>query len=422
MPDGSTASADVGSGMNAPAARPAVAWAPLHRASYRAFWLASCCAYIGVWMQNVGAAWLMASLTSSPLRVAAVQWAVSLPAFLLGLPAGALADRLDRRRILLWSHGWTLAVSLGLGAMTLLGAIGPATLLLGTVLVGAGMALAMPAAQSAVADLVPRAELPQAIMLGGVAFNTARSLGPALAGVIIAAGGVGEVFVASGLACVGMLIVAARLRLPAVPVRRRRESLPAAIRTGVAYALRTRAVRAPLLRVAVFSLCAAALWALLPLMVHSASGGGGFGLLVASLGAGAVLSVFIAPTLIRWVGADSVSLGAGLLFAGAMGAAAHTAATALPWAWVMCAGVGWALSLNTSFAVMQADLPQWVRARCVALYMLVLQGGLALGSLLWGLAAEIIDVRSALSLAAASMAAGTLLTGWRYRRLPAPVH
>lgn len=413
MPDGSASVA----GKRAKASAPGMgsAWRPLGYAPYRAFWLSSGSGYVGIWMLNVGAAWLMATLTASPLRVAAVQWALSVPVFLLALPAGALADRMDRRRILLWTYGGALVAALALAAVTLCGWISPLTLLLGTALFAACMSVGMPAAQSAVADLVPRADLAQAIMLGGLSFNTARSIGPALAGLIIVFCGAGVVFLASALACVAMLCVAARLPLPAPRPRARRESLLVSARMGLAYAQRTPAVRVPLLSVAVFCFSAAAVWALLPLLVQG-HGGGGYGMLLASLGIGAVLSAFMAPSLLRLCGDDKVTRGAALLFAAASWAAAATAAETLPWAWMMVAGFGWALALNTTYAGLQSELPAWVRARCLALYLIAVQGGLALGSLVWGAVAEQAGVAAALSWAAACAAIGMLLTGPRNAR------
>lgn len=404
---------------SAPTARPSP-WAPLHEPRYRAFWLATLAANTGVWMQNVGAAWLMAILTSSPLLVSAVQFSTSLPVFLLGLPAGFVADRFDRRRVMLLAYAWAIAVDLVLIALCWSGRIGPDGLLLCTLLLGTGFAVASPSVQSIVVDLVPRPLLQQAIMLGGVSFNTARSLGPALAGLIVAAAGSGAVFAASACGFAVMLGAAWHMRLPppaqpGLPAER----LLSGMRAGLRYARHSPGVVAPLVRTVLFGLSAAAVWALLPLIARHAGGGaGGFGALVACLGAGAVASAFVAEALCARYGNDSVSHGAALLFA-----AATLAIAWMPWPpaaypLMVLAGTGWALTLNTTYAAMQSVLPSWVRARCLALYQLLLQGAMALGSLLWGATAQAGGLAAALSLAAAAMIGGALLARLRHPLRP----
>ena len=155
------------------------AWSPLRQPLFRALWLAAVTSNIGTWMQSTGAVWLMTSLTPSPLMVAFVQTATSLPFFLLPLPAGALADVVDRRRLLLGTQGWMLAAAAVLGLLTLVGATTPWTLLALTFLLGLGAAMNTPAWQAITPDLVSRPELPAAVALGGVAINLARAVGPA---------------------------------------------------------------------------------------------------------------------------------------------------------------------------------------------------------------------------------------------------
>src|SRR5262245_52077811 len=170
------------------------AWSPLRAPVFRALWIATVVSNVGTWMQNVGAAWFMISLSPSPTLVALVQAATSLPVFLVGLPAGALADIVDRRRLLLWTQGWMLVITAVLSGLTFLGMVTPWMLLMLTFALGLGAALNAPAWQAIVPELVPRSGLQAAVTLNGVGFNVARAVGPALGGVVVAVAGVGTVF------------------------------------------------------------------------------------------------------------------------------------------------------------------------------------------------------------------------------------
>ena len=395
----------------------AATWAPLSEPAYRKFWLAVMAANTGVWMQNIGAGWLMATLTGSPLLISSVQFATSLPVFLLSLPAGFLADRFDRRLILSLTYGWALAVELALVFLAGSGRIGPASLLLCTMLLGTGFAAASPSVQSLIADLVPRPLLQQAIMLSGVSYNTARSLGPALAGLVLAWTGPAGVFAASALGFAAMLAVTARIALPArIRIDTPSERLLGGMRAGLRYARHSTGVVAPLIRTVLFGVCAAAVWALLPLIAKRGGGGAGdFGGLVACIGTGAVFSAFIVMRLRARMGNDALSFGAALLFAAAMLGVAWSGSRWLVYGWMLVGGVGWALTLNTTYAVMQSMLPPWVRARCLAIYLLLLQGAMALGSLLWGAVTQAAGLTPALVLAAALMSAGMFYARLRHR-------
>ncbi|HKY90668.1 MAG TPA: MFS transporter [Nevskiaceae bacterium] len=397
-----------------PPPSPVSAWAPLRIARYRSFWAASFAMYVGIWMQNVGAAWLMSTLTTSPFLIASVQFATNLPVFLLSLPAGVLADQRDPRLIMLATFGWMVLVGVLVSVATFTGHVTPGTLLVATILLGTGFAVAGPAVQVTVSELVPRNLLPQAVTMGGVAFNTARSVGPALAGVILTGASSAWVFVASSVSVLAILV-----SVWAMPGFKRKtagppERLLSGMRTGIRYALHSPGVIAPLMRATLFGLCASAVWALLPLLVSSGQGGaGGFGLMVACLGAGAVLSAFLAS----WIRSvpDKLTFAAALLYAAAMFTAAF-----VPWVPVLCglmmmAGIGWALTLNTAYATMQSVLPPWVRARVLSLYALFLQGSMAAGSLLWGSVAELTGVPAALAAAAVLLVGGMLFARWRYR-------
>src|SRR5689334_13618755 len=178
---------------------PAGAWAPLREPLFRALWIASVASYVGTWMHDVGASWLMTSLAPSPLMVALVQAATSLPVFLFALPAGALADVVDRRRLLLFTQAWMMVAAATLGALTVAGVTGPWLLLAFTFLLGTGGAMNGPAWQAVTPELVPRAEVPAAVALSGVGVNLARAVGPALGGFVVAAGGPGAAFLLNGV-------------------------------------------------------------------------------------------------------------------------------------------------------------------------------------------------------------------------------
>jgi MFS family permease len=316
-------------------------------------------------MHSTGAVWLMTSLTPSPLMVALVQTATSLPPFLLALPAGALADVVDRRRLLLATQGWMLIAAAVLGLLTIAGAVTPWTLLALTFLLGLGAAMNAPAWQAIIPDLVPRSELPAAVALSGVAMNVARAVGPALGGLIVAAAGTGAVFLLNAASFVGVMVVLYRWH-PA----RRQSALPAehiweAMRAGMRYVRHAPALRAVLVRTAVFISCGSALWALLPLVARQEMGlsAMGYGVLLGSIGVGAIVgTALLARLRQRWV-VDLLVAGATVVFA----AVTLTVACVRDLVWLCTAllagGMAWTTLLSSLTATAQLALPSWVRAR-----------------------------------------------------------
>ncbi len=269
----------------------ATAWSPLGRPLFRALWIADVASNVGTWMHDSAAAWLMALLAPSPLMVSLVQAATTLPLFLLALPAGALADVLDRRRILLVAQVWLFLVTALLGVLTITGVVQPWMLLVITLAIGGGSAIDLPAWQAIIPEAVSREELPAAVGLGSVAINIARAVGPGIAGVIIATSGPGPVFLVNAVSVVGVFYVLLRWRRESHRATLPAERLASAMRAGVRYvryapALRTVAVRTP-----AFVGFASALWALLPLVVKTSLGRGpvSYGALVGSLGVGGLL-------------------------------------------------------------------------------------------------------------------------------------
>jgi MFS family permease len=395
------------------------AFAPLRHKVFAVLWTATVLGNIGTWMRDVGSGWLMTSLAPSPVMVALVQAASTLPVFVLALPAGALADLLDRRRLLIWVQVFLCVVALTMATITTLGLMTPWLLLVLVLAGGAGAALGAPAWQSSVPEMVPRADLRPAIALNSLGVNVSRAIGPALGGVIVATLGVAATYLADAISY--LIVIAALLwwRRTAPVHDGPRESLPGAMAAGLRYALHAPALRRVLLRAAVFFACGAAHWALLPLLARQtlAGGPGLYGFMLAAIGVGAVLGAVLMPWLRARLGGAE-----GLMLFGALGSAAAQAGLALATsgllAVLLCllAGIAWITVLTTLNATVQAVLPNWVRGRGLALYLTVFSGAMALGSLGWGQVATWLGISGALLAAAAGGVAAMLLA----RILPLP--
>ena len=392
------------------------AWSPLKHSLFRAMWIASVASNIGTWMHTVGAAWLMTTLAASPLLVALVQTATTLPVFLLGLPAGVMADLVDRRKLLLFTQSWMLAVAALLGVLVMTGGMGPWVLLWLTFALGAGAAMNGPAWAAAIPELVPREELPAAVALNSVGFNIARAVGPALGGVVMAARGAGAVFLANAVSFLGVIVVlwSWKERPPAVrePGTRFRD----AMREGLVYVRCARPFHAVLARAGMFSLAASALWAMLPVVARQEmkSTSLGYGILLGCLGAGSVIGAAVLAPLRSQYSVDRiVAAGVGLFAIATAGLALlRTLTLAAPV--MVLGGVAWITVMSSFNVCAQTTPPQWMRARALAFYLLVFQGSLAVGSGVWGEVARRVGVRASLLLAAGAMFAG-LGAGWRMR-------
>jgi MFS family permease len=359
-------------------------------------------------MHDVGASWLMTSLAPSPLMVALVQAATSLPMFFFALPAGALADVVDRRRLLLFTQAWMLVTAATLGGLTVAGVTGPWLLLAFTFLMGTGGALNGPAWQAVTLEVVPRAELPAAVALGGVGVNLARAVGPALGGLVVAAQGPGAAFLLNAVSFLGVLVVVYRWRRePRVSVLPA-ERVAGAIRAGLRYVRHAPALRAVLIRCGVFILGGSALWAMLPILARRELrlDALGYGVLLGCLGAGAVGGAALLPRVRQRLAIDPLTAAATLLFAAVTVTLAYVRIYLLVCAAMLAGGVAW-MALMSSFNVAaQQTAPSWVRARALAMYLLVFQGGMAVGSALWGAVASRAGITTALGLAAAALVVG----------------
>jgi MFS family permease len=394
------------------------AWAPLRVKAFRALWLAQVGSAIGTWMQTVGAQWLLVEEPGAEALVAMVQVAAMLPALVLALPSGALADILDRRRMLIGVQLFQACVAVALAALTVAGRMAPALLLTFTFLFGCGVALTLPAYQALIQDLVPHAQIRSAAALGGVAVNGARAVGPALAGLIIGQVGAGAVFALSAASFVVFALVLLRLRSPAPAMEGIPERFTSAIRAGQRYVRHSPAVRRMLLRVGLFVLPGAALWALLPLVASRLLGTGpsGYGVLLAALGAGAVLGADLLPRLGARLSPNRLLLVAGAAFTASLLACVLVRNLVALAILLVPAGIAWLWVLMTVTGALQVFLPGWVRARGLSMYNIVFAGGQAIGALLWGLLAQWWGLVPVFLAAAAVMALGTATVGvWPLR-------
>jgi MFS family permease len=390
------------------------AWAPLRRPLFRALWLATLVSGIGSWMHEVGAGWLMITLGAGPVQVALVQAATALPVFLLALPAGALADILDRRRFLIAAQAWTALVAVTLAGLTWAGLVDARTLLLLAFFLACGTAMMTPAWAATLPELVPRDELQAAIALNSTGINVARAIGPAVAGVIVATAGPAPVFALNAASCVCVIVVLVRWRREPAVTALRGERFLGAMRAGVRYVRETPALQRVMVRATGFFLFASSLWALLPLVARDLPGGGSttYGLLLACLGAGAVGGAVVLPRLRRRFSREVVVRAATLLFA--LAAAAVAAAPALAWAVppMLAAGLAWIAALSSFHLAAQNAVAGWVKARALAVYLVTFAAGMAAGSALWGALAARFGVPAALAIGAAG-AVAALLALWR---------
>lgn len=395
------------------------AWAPLRHPTFRAMWTASLVSNVGTWMQSTSAAWFMTSLSASPIMVALMPTATSLPFFLFALPAGALADIVDRRRVLMLAQIWMLLAAAGLAALTQAGATTDWSLLGFTLALGIGAAFMAPAWQSFTPYLVPSAALPAAVALGGVSLNVARAIGPALGGLLYAAQGPAPVFMTNAASF--LFVIAVLMFAPALP---RASSLPpervaGAMSAGIRFVRNSPPVVAVLVRTAAYMVPGSALWALLPLVArHDLSMTAvGYGLLLGCLGAGAIGGAWCLPTVRRRATADQVLAGSSIVFAASMALLGSVRVVPAIAAAMVAGGLAWIAATSTLMSAAQCAAPAWVRSRALAVVLLVLQGGLAAGSLLWGVLAARAGTNVALLTAAGAMMIGVAMA-WRARLHP----
>jgi len=393
------------------------AWVPLRQELFRGLWIASVASNVGTWMHEVGASWLMTQLAPSPLMVSLIQTAEALPVFLLALAAGALADVLDRRRLLIFSQSWMLGAAAGLGVLTLLHLTTPQLLLAFTFLLSFGNALNGPAWQAIVPELVSRRELPAAVSLNSVGFNVARAAGPALGGLVVASAaralnderaGSAVVFLLNAISFLGVIVVLYRWhhapRSSVLPAER----VLGAMRAGVRYVAHAPFMHSVLVRVSLFMLGASALWGLVPLFARSTLGRGaaGYGVLLGFFGAGAVIGGSLLPRLQHELGLRRLLAAGVLLFALALGVMAIWRQFPVACIAMFGAGFAWTTELSTFNTSVQLTTPAWVRGRALSVYQLTYFAGMGACSALWGSVALHLGIPRALLVAGFALAAG----------------
>jgi MFS family permease len=414
---------------------PSSLWSTLQIPVFRNLLLANVVSDIGAFMQSVGAAWLMVSLHAGPSYVALIQTASSLPFFLLALPAGSAGDILDRRRLILATESWMTAVALLIVILTLAGLMTPWLLLVLTFALSAGDAFETPSWRALLPELVPKEELANASALNGIEFNLARAVGPALGGLIIAVTGVATAFVVNFVSFFGVIAVVARWKRP---VRKRTappESLPGATVAAIRYVRYSPEILTVVVRTGVVMFFSSSLFALLPTIARSVNQSAiGYGLLLGSFGAGAIAGALIMrPARARWSTETVVSSGVsilGLVILATSGL--HRLSTLAPV--MLIGGAAWVLFISLINALVQSLAPDWVRARVLAVFILVYQGGFALGSAAWGALAQRAGIGTALIFAGLGTIASTGmvlfaklpdstldLTPWSHWRMPVVV-
>jgi len=392
------------------------AWSPLKIGLFRAMWLAILGSNVGTWINDVAAAWVMAERTGSPLMVALVQSATTVPVVLLALVAGTLADIVDRRRYLLFTQGWMLLVAATLATLTGLSMLTPGLLVALTFAMGCGAAMAMPAQAAIVSELVPRPMLASAVALNSIGINIARSLGPAIGGLIVAQLGPSWAFGLNALSFAAMLIVLTRWAPDATASTLPPEGFGAGLRAGLRYALRAGRLQAVLVKSAGFFFFASAVTALLPLVVRGEMHGGAglYGILLGCIGIGAVTGALVLPTLRARMDRDLLVLLATLACALSLFGLAWLRHMALLPLAMLVNGFAWITVLSSLQIAAQTAVPPWVRARALSLYIMVFSLGMAAGGLSWGSIAQRTSIPLALTLAAVGAVIGGLLV-WRVR-------
>lgn len=385
---------------------------PLRHKTYRIYYIAAIATAMGYTMQGTIAAWLMATLTPSELMVALVQTASMLPTLLFGLVAGSLADIMDRRKVLIVTQTLLIASTALLGLAEIFGAVSSVWLLIATFVIGVGFTFYMPAQQASLSDLVPKQEMQQALGLGSAGFNVSRAAGPALAGLLTAFAGSGFALLLSALCFVLMIFAVSNWKkvpaaIPGVP-----ERLIPGIQSGLRYARHSPLMLALLGRNFLFCLCAAALWALLPVIARDklSLSADGFGLLLACFGFGGILASLTVPKRVTQFGLNATVNAGTCLWVAMNLVLAWSSFTPLSMIAMFFSGIAWICVMSAIWAGVQSSAPAWVRARAVSMVLVVMQATLALASIFWGWLAALQGIGVSLAAAAVSMLALLLLT------------
>ena len=420
---------------NSPVTKASNLWHPFKTPIFRNLIIADVVSDVGSFMQSMGAAWLMVSLHAGPLYVALIQTASALPFFLFALPAGALGDIVDRRKLILVAEIWMAAVAIVLCVTTIAGRATPILLLLLTFALSAGDAFESPTWRAALPELVEKEDLAPAAALNGIEFNFARAVGPALGGVVIAIAGVSTAFLVNAVSNLGVIFVVARWKRQVPKRTTAPETLTGATVAGLRFVRYSPALRSLLLRSGIVMFFASGLLALLPSIAHSVNKSPiGYGILLGCFGFGAVVGAMaMQEARARWSAEAVVS--SGILIFGlatvASGMVHFLPALAIS---ALIGGAAWIVFVSLFNVVVLTRTPNWVRARVLAVSMLVFQGAMAAGSAAWGALATRTGIHVALICAGIGTIASTVLgrflklpeatvdlTPWAHWKVPTPV-
>lgn len=400
------------------AAAAAGAFSPLKQPVFAVLWAATVLGNTGSFMRDVASSWLVTDLSASPAAISMVQAAGTLPIFLLAIPAGVLSDILDRRKFLIAIQLLLAAVSISLMVLSHLELLTISSIVALTFVGGIGAALMGPTWQAIVPELVPRADVKNAVALNSLGINIARSIGPAAGGLLLAAFGAAVTYGADVVSYV--FVIAALIWWPRAKGAddALSERFTGAFRAGLRYTRASRELHVVLLRAAVFFACASAVWALLPLVARGLLGGDArfYGIMLGCVGAGAIGGALVLPTLRKRMDADQLLLGVAIVTALVMAALALAPPKPVALAILLLLGAAWIVALTTLNGAAQAILPNWVRGRALAVYLTVFNAAMTAGSLCWGLVAQEFGVPATLFLGAGSL----LIAGVVFHRVKLP--
>ncbi len=393
---------------------------PFKSAMYRTLWIAALFSYVGAAMYDVGASWLMTSLSPNPLFVSLITTATALPIFLFALPSGILSDIFDRRSILLLTCAYMFTISTILGILTLIGLTTPTILLILTFALGAGLTMIRTPIIPTLSGLVPRSELPAALTLSALGGNIGRVVGPTIGGIIVAAIAPWAVFFINSVSFICMIIIVKRLPRKS-DVSQDQNSLPPeniirAIRVQIRYIRHSQAAHVLIVRAGLFTLCSSALLSLLPFLARHELGldSTGFGLLLGSFGMGAIVGgIVILPWLRPKASVESLIAGSVALLSIVTFAIGYIQDFIILCIVMVLGGAGYITILSTFYTIGIKSAPKWIGARVLAIYLLVLNGGLAIGSVIWGTVANVFGIQITLSVASLALAA-TIIAKKRY--------
>ncbi len=385
-------------------------WHPLRTRTFRNLLLADVVSDIGTFMQNVSAVWLMVSFNAAPLYVALVQTASALPFFVFVLPAGALGDIVDRRKLILIAEVWMTVIAAVLAVLTFGRLVSPPLLLALTFALSAGDAMETPAWRAILPELVANEDLAPAAALNGIEFNLARAVGPALAGVLIAVAGVGTAFAINAVSFLGVIFVIGRWRRSVTVRKGAAERIGQATVAAIRYVWYSPRIRVVPMRSSATMFFASGLTALLPSVARNINGSPvTYGALVGCFGAGAVIGAMLIRQLKRHASSAQIVSGAVTLFGLntiALGLSHNLSVFCVS---VFLAGSGWVVFISLFSVLLLTNSPNWVRARVMAVAMLAFFGGIAAGSAVWGALATKMGLHTALLCSGAGAVLSTVL-------------